>query len=367
IKRLLAPAAKISEKRRLQCFNNLVMLNNASLFYRLEYRRSPGSLSDLIEGRFVDPTKVVCPHGGAYAFDAQNDTCTCSLHNRLKYLTPNIELSVLSVSKEEAAQYERYKQRYAAFWQQAFDPIAVRITVGRRMKFEACVLPFANGKFYQNLRGMVDKNPRPLGTARIAPSAVSSVLIVPGRRHIAQYFKAIPGVAETLRADPTLTDLKWIGDRVGLHFCDGQMILQIDPASLQPTNVPLIGNVPIETQAMVSALVMAVNMPVYVTVDVENRESAARLLQQLSQEIFLKRENLMPGIAGRLDGYRLPDYKDHAIYVFSAQVYALKLRLHVALVGEQLVAATKPEILREVIDASSAADTQPPAEAHMLL
>lgn len=367
IKRLVGPAAKISEKRRLQCFNNLVMLNNASLFYRLEYRRSPASLSDLIEGRFVDPTKVVCPHGGAYAFDAENDTCTCSLHNRLKYLTPNVELSVLSVSKQEAAEYERYKQRYAGFWQKAFNPIAVRITVGDRMKFEACVLPFANGSFYRELREMVDKNPRPLPTSQIAPSAVMSVMLVPGRRHIAEILNSVPGVADTLQADPTLTDLQWLGDRVGLHFCDGQMILQIDPASLQPTNVPLIGNVPVEMQAMVGALVMAINMPVYATIDVENRDSAARLLQQLSQRIFLKRENLMPGIASRLDAYRLPDYKDHALYVFSAQIYALKLRLHVALVGDQLVAATKPEILREVIDASETPVDDSPAEAHMLL
>ena len=42
IRRLVGPAAKISEKRRLQCYNNLVMLNNASLFYRMENGRSPG-------------------------------------------------------------------------------------------------------------------------------------------------------------------------------------------------------------------------------------------------------------------------------------------------------------------------------------
>ena len=58
IRRQVAPAEKISEKRRLQCFNNLVMLNNASLMYRLENGRSPKSLSELITDRFVDP----CPY-----------------------------------------------------------------------------------------------------------------------------------------------------------------------------------------------------------------------------------------------------------------------------------------------------------------
>ena len=45
----------------------------------------------------------------------------------------------------------------------------------------------------------------------------------------------------------------------------------------------------------------------------------------------------------------------------------LRCALHIALVGNQLVMATKPEILREVIDSSAAqpADEQP--LAHMLL
>jgi hypothetical protein len=367
IKRMIGPAAKISQKRRLQCFNNLVMLNNASLFYRLEHDRAPASLSELIEGRFIDPKSIVCPHGGSYAFDAEHDMCTCSLHNRLRYLTPNVELSVLNVSAAEAEQYERYKQRYQQFWQTVFDPLAVRITVADTVRLEGCTLPFANGSMYRDLRTMVDRNALPIDTSRIAPSALASTVMVPGRQRIAQYLSMIPGVADVLKADPTLTDMQWVGDRMGLHFCDGEMILQIDPTELSATDVPMMGQVPIQLQIMASAVVAAANVPVYVTLDVENREQAARLLEQLSKHVFLKGTAVMPGIQTKFDAYRLPDYKDHAVYVFSGQVYALKIRLHAALVGDQLVAATKPEILREVIDASTVETQRPPAEAHMLL
>lgn len=366
IRRLVGPEAKISEKRRVQCINNLVMLNNASLFYRLEYGRSPKTLSNLVEGRFIDPAKIVCPHGGAYALDAEHDTCTCSLHNRLKYLTPNAELSVLSVSKAEAQEYERYKQRYAAFWQEKFNPWAVRATVDRRVKLEACVLPMPNGSLYESLRAAVDKNPKPIGTSQFAPSAVASVVMVPGRKNIAELLREIPGVAEVLRANPTLTDLNWLGDRVGLHFCDGEGILQIDPAELRPMKLPMLGDVPLEAQAAVGALVSALELPVYVTVDVENRQQGVRLLEKLSQQIFLKEENLF-GLSVKWDAYQLPEYKKHAIYVFSGQVHALKIRLHCALVGDQLVLATKPEVLREVIDASTTGQAQPPIEAHVLV
>ena len=365
LRRLVGPAAKISEKRRLQCFNNLVMLNNASLFFRLEYGRSPESLGELVEQRFVDAGKVVCPHGGAYAFDAAGDTCTCSLHNRLKYLTPNAELTVLNVSQDEAAEYDRYKRRYGAFWQKAFDPIAMRIQVGQRVKIETCVLPLANGTLYNDLRAAVDTKARPLSTARYAPSSVVSVALVPGREKVADMLRAIPGVAETLKANPTLTDLKWLGDRVALHYCDGDAILEIDPSALGRMKAPMVGDVPLETQAVVAALLTATELPVYLTVDVDNRDAAAQLLDQLARQVFLKKENLLM-VPTTLDAYRLPDYKGHAIYVYSGQVYAFKLRLHAALVGNQLVAATKAEVLREVIDASESKE-QDGSPAHILV
>jgi hypothetical protein len=366
IRRLVGPAAKISEKRRLQCFNNLVMLNNASLFFRLEYGRSPQSLSELIQQRFVDAEKVVCPHGGAYAFDPQSDTCTCSLHNRLKYLTPNCELSVQNVSQEEAAEYDRYKQRYAAFWQKAFDPIAMRITMGRRVKIETCVLPLANGSLYRDLQALADPKPRPLSTARYAPSAVASLAMVPGRQKVAELLKELPGVAETLKANPTLADMKWLGDCVSVHYCDGDAIIEMDPTVLEAMKAPMIGEVPLEAQAAAMALLSAASLPVYVTCDVENKDAAAQMLDQLSRQVFLKRDRVLD-FAAALDAYRLPDYKGHAIYVFSGQVYAFKLRLHAALVGDQLVAATKPEVLRQAIDAAAAKDAQPPQTAHFLL
>jgi hypothetical protein len=108
------------------------------------------------------------------------------------------------------------------------------------------------------------------------------------------------------------------------------------------------------------------NVPVYATVDVENREKARRLLEQFSERIFLK-DGSLGGFATKLDAYKLPDYKKHTMYVLKARVYAASLRLHIALVGDQLVLATKPEILREVIDASTTKLADSPPQAHMLV
>jgi hypothetical protein len=365
LKRLISPQAKVAEKRRLQCFNNLVMLNNASLFYRLEHGKAPASLSALTEGRFVDAAKVVCPHGGVYALDAKNDTCTCSLHNRLKYLTPVAELSVLKVSRGERDGYERYKHRYQQFWQGAFDPIAVRLTVARRLKLETCVLPFANGSLYRDLRRWVDDKPQAIDAGGTAKSAVLSVTAVRGRKGIAEFLRAIPGVPEVLSADPTLTDLSWLGDQAALHYCDGETILEIDATRLRQFDLPFGGKASVPYQALAGAALTATEVPTYVSIGVEDRDKAARFLKQFARKAPLQKGKLLD-FATALDAYRLPDYKKHARYVFTFRVYALKVRLHMALVGNRLVAATKAHVLKEVIDAAAPRAKDAP-KAHLLL
>jgi hypothetical protein len=226
LKHLISPEFKIAEKRRRQAFTNLVMLNNASLFYRMEEGRSPTSLSDLSEGNFVDLSRIVDPSGGAYAFDADRDTATSSLYNRIKYLTPILELNVLKISDQESKEYEQYKRRYESLWRDYFDPIAIRISTGESVKLETLVLPFANSGLYGNLRRLLDDQPQPLDVAQYASSSVVSVALVPGRKQVGEVLRLIPGVSETLTANPTLTDLSWLGDRVTLHFCDDDTIDQ---------------------------------------------------------------------------------------------------------------------------------------------
>ena len=351
LRHLLSPQFKIAEKRRLLSFNNLVMLNNASLFYRLEHGKSPSSLNDLIEGRFVNSSKIVDPTGGAFAFDAERDTCTSSLYNRIKYLTPIVELRVERISQREQQEYNRYSKRYEQSYKQYFGPLAARISTGDTVKLETCILPLQNGSLDRDLKGMLDEKPQPISTDGIAKSAVKSLFLTPGRARVASFLAAIPGIREALEADPTLTDMTWLGDRVSLHFCDDDTILEIDPSKLRQLNQMMA--IPVSQQAIASVLISATNLPLYFTVDIEDERKADRLLDAVASQIFLKQGDLF-GLKSSVDTYRVPDYKKHRIQVIAFQLYALKLRLHMSLVKGKLVAATRPETLREVIDASQA-------------
>ncbi|MFO0837647.1 MAG: hypothetical protein U1D55_03910 [Phycisphaerae bacterium] len=185
-------------------------------------------------------------------------------------------------------------------------------------------------------------------------TTIASLAATPGRAKIGEYLRALPGIEEVLTADPTLTDLSWLGERVSLHLCDGDTIVEVDPSQLRPLN--LLGEVAISTQATIAAGILATSLPAYACVDLADRERAQRFLDLLASRIVLKGDTVL-GLPTAYDAYRLPDYRGHACYVISFRVYALKLRLSVAIVGDHLVAATKDETLRTVID-----DAQTPGE-----
>ena len=129
----------------------------------------------------------------------------------------------------------------------------------------------------------------------------------------------LPGVAEVLRANPTLTDLSWLGDRVGLHFCDGQSILEVDPAELRPLQLPMLGKFSLEQQGLaIAAAHGAEDAGLRHDRRREPRPGRAAAGAALAQ-VVLKGANL-GGVTVTSDAYRLPDYKKHPLYVFSVQV-----------------------------------------------
>jgi hypothetical protein len=363
LRHLIGPQLKIAEKRRVLCFNNLVMLNNASLMYRLENGKSPSSLTDLYENKFADRDKTVCPHGGSYSWDSRQESCTCSLHNRLKYLTPNAELNVLKISQTERDEYDRYRKSYEDFWNTLFDPIAVRFTVAPVVKLEMCFLPLARNSLYQTVRGWVESKPQKIDNTVKPKSAVVSLTAMRGPKALGEFLRGLPGINEALGADPTLTDLSWLGNQLAVHFCDSEKILELDPMRFQELSIMGL-KVPAMQQAMIAVALTATQVPTCFTVEVEDGDKAARLLELLTRKIPLKKEHFLT-LPADFDAYRLPDYKKHAHYVFTFQVHVFKMRLHVSLVGKHLVAATRPDVLKEAIDAAQTAPAKNGQEAHV--
>ena len=135
-----------------------------------------------------------------------------------------------------------------------------------------------------------------------------------------------------------------------MHFCDAHTVLEVDPTRLRNLHLPIpLG---LTHQAGIAAGLFAAAAPVYVAIDIEDEDKADRFLSMLSSRIFLHQQNLGE-IGSAIDAYQLPAYKNHQIFVVSYRVYAARVRFYVSVVGDQLVAATEPYVLNQVIDAAA--------------
>ena len=347
---LFSPEFKVGERRRKQSLNNLVMLNNASLFHRLEYGRSPDNLTDLIEGRFISRDAIVCPQGGAYAFDRDDDTSTSSVFNRIKYLTPIRELKVLKISSQEKSEYERYQKRLSSFWKNYFTPVAIRLSTTEGFAADYCLMPFANTRDWQSMKLLLAEKASSLKLAGVARSVFASTNLIAGRQRLGALLKSLPGVDGVLKDDPTLTDLAWLGDRASIHFCDAHTVLEVDPTRIRQLTFPMpLG---FTQQAAIATGLFSAAAPMYIGIDVEDAEKANRFMEMLSSRVFLHQQDFGE-FGAEIDAYQLPRYKDHAVYVVSYRLYAARIRFYAAVVGNQLLAATEPFVLNEAIDAAT--------------
>ncbi|MCR9201060.1 MAG: hypothetical protein NXI04_20670 [Planctomycetaceae bacterium] len=354
---LFSPEFKVGERRRKQSLNNLVMLNNASLFHRLEYGRSPDSLTDLIEGRFISRNAIVCPQGGAYAFDAEDDTSTSSVFNRIKYLTPIRELKVLKISAQEKSEYDRYQSRLASFWKNYFTPVAIRLSTSKGFAADYCLMPFANNRDWRSMKMLLAEKASTLQLSGVAESVFATTNLMAGRQRLGDLLKSLPGVDGVLRDDPTLTDLAWLGDRASVNFCDAHTVLEVDPTRIRQLSFPMpLG---FTQQAAIATALFSAAAPMYIGIDVEDAEKANRFMEMLSSRVFLHQQDFGE-FGAEIDAYQLPPYRDHAIYVVSYRIYAARIRFYAAVVGNQLLAATEPYVLNEAIDAATG--DNPPRE-----
>ena len=348
LQRLFGPELRISERRRRICFNNLVMINHASLLFRMENTRSPASYNELLGGRYVDGEKLVCPHGGAYSYDSGDDVATCTLHNRVGRLTPNCELEVLRVSAQEKAEYKAYAEALDMRWRGRTAPLCMQVSAADSLRFDVWLLSAGPESWCEMLRAAIEPSAAPVGALPGVKSSWLSVQATPGQRRIDERLRGLPGIARTLDADPTLTDLKWLGDRVSIHLCDGGSLLEIDPLVLRPFS--LFRPISTTDQMVVGAALMGLSLPAYATIEIKDAEKAQRFLDLLASGVSLEAKPLFQ-FETRLDAYRLPDYEGAARYVLSYQLYALKVRLYVSMAGDRLIAATTEETLRFAIDA----------------
>ncbi len=182
IRRLVGPQLKLTERRRMLCYNHLRMIGHAALLYRTQTGKAAGTLRDLAQANCAPGEfgtgKLACPDGGSYALSPDGRTGACSHHGHAACLTPCCEIPLADVTNSEAAQYRVFLNQYNEYWRTFFDPIAIRIQAApERYRIETIVLPLIDNSIYTSLAAAAGKQPEALDTLPVPKRNIFSVAV----------------------------------------------------------------------------------------------------------------------------------------------------------------------------------------------
>jgi hypothetical protein len=346
VRRMVGPRLKVLESRRLRCASHQRTTVNAALLHLEERGRAPASLEELTDGGYLTAAMLRCPDGGAYALERGIEP-VCSVHGRPGALTPLLDLPLERVSAAEARAYRRYARAYEALWRQYFDPVGVRFArAGGGWRAETVILPLADSSLYRNLAEMSGGPPIETGVGPVAPSTVL-LLSAKISRSFVRGLRADPLQLEE-RYGANLRDalLEGFGERATLGLLDDRMLFDFDL-------VGFLGNAlrwRVSRDVLMAPVLAALNLPAYVTISVKDRARVERFLETLRQGVVRAAARPEGGFHSlRVGSYALEDADGPAIEVYRLGVGAFELRLYAALGETDLVIATRPEVIREVL------------------
>ena len=150
IRRMVSPALKIGQLRRMQARADMVMITAGALLYRLDGHRDTPTLPRLIDLGYV-PVSITTAR---YAL--REDSSVVSLEwGTLADMKSIDTSSIQTVTSSEAEAYQNYMNEYTQFWRQFFDPIAMRLddAPNGELELSTFILPLIDSELYNGVRG----------------------------------------------------------------------------------------------------------------------------------------------------------------------------------------------------------------------
>ncbi len=177
IRRLLSPASKIKEQRRLKALASLSLVHHAALFHAWETGRLPASQDELLTASALNRSVLLDPEGEEVKWDASRQQAVSKQYGTRSFLTPLVELPIDRVTMSEEIDYRNFARAYKNLWQRFLDPAGLRFTTrGRRLRVETHILPVVRTSGYDTLRRITGGKSITFDMSRISPSTVVQLL-----------------------------------------------------------------------------------------------------------------------------------------------------------------------------------------------
>src|SRR5262249_42056795 len=131
IRNLVGPATRIKERRRLEGLTSLYMVTHGALYHGWERGKLPPHHNDLLAATALKPAEIFTPDGSGAFWDGDKQRAVSDVYNTITFATPLIELPIDKITEGEQREYEQFRQQYLGLWRQFFDPIGMRLGIGK--------------------------------------------------------------------------------------------------------------------------------------------------------------------------------------------------------------------------------------------
>jgi hypothetical protein len=173
IRRLVGPASKTKEKRRLEALTSLHLMTDAALLVAWEKGRLPADRDSVLAASGLKEAEIAVPEGGVIAWDGKRREAYSDAYNTIAFTTPLIEMSLDNVTPREAADYKNFRTEYLNLWRRYFDPVGMRFSLrDSRVRVETYILPLIDGNGYAGLRSATGEGTTQLDAVSLSPKTL---------------------------------------------------------------------------------------------------------------------------------------------------------------------------------------------------
>jgi hypothetical protein len=341
IRRLVGPELKLTERRRMLCYNHLRIIGHAAMLYRTQYGQPAKSLDELADSGcapapFATDTTgkirreaLACACGGKYSLAADGLTGVCSHHGYAHELTPCCEIPLEKVTAAEAKEYKQFVEQYSQYWRRFFDPIAVRVqlTPGQ-YRAETIILPLIDNSIYTGMAMALGGEPEPLDALPVPKGNIFSIVARVNKEELLKKGTPTRGMLRDVQQlglpqKPGAVSLEdfltnGLGNQIGMHTYDSSPMFDFNLTGflgeMMGSFRGMGGGMMNSEMLPISFLIASLNSPVYLAVPVKDEKIVDKFLDDLDDALaVLARQGERGGWFGLdYDFYRIQNSTPHA-------------------------------------------------------
>jgi len=224
IRRLVGPALRIKEARRMEEALRMARLDKYILYHYHLTGKLPSSVNDIykiINNSEKNNKDVLNDSFRNLSVNKKSFNSFSSHYGRYGYMKSNNDTEIKLVSKNEAELYNRFVGEYNSFWNEYFDPIGIRIKMDKGIKVETCILPLINNSIYNTLAIICGGSPVSLNPENSVNGEILSLAFKLNK-------SMIPGIDELNYHALSGNFLSLFKDEFQIHMHDTMPLIDFD-------------------------------------------------------------------------------------------------------------------------------------------